>query len=308
MERNQSHNVLILMVLAALWSPSFLFMKVAVGDFPPLWVALGRVAIGGLLLLLIMTVQGRRMPSRGPVWRHLAVIGLVQSALPFLLFSWGEQYISSALASILNGMTPIFTIILAHFFVATDRLTSGKIVGAVLGFAGLVLILLPSLSAGFQSDTLGALAIVVATILYGVAGVYSANHMRGLPPLVAPTGQLLAASVMLLPFAMVVNPIGSFAMPSWQAIASLVALGALGTGLAFVFYYRLLETAEPSFISLVTYVIPIFGVLLGVVFLDEALTLNALFGFVLILAGVAVASRKKRVKGDGKQVGLGTSD
>ncbi len=296
MEVNRTRNFLLLMLLAALWSPSFLFIKVAVAEIPPVTVALGRVIVGALILWIILRLQGRHLPPPGPVWRHLLVLGLVQNAGPFVLFAWGEQFISSALASIVNGMTPIFTIILAHFFLASDRLTRAKVVGVGLGFGGLLLIIAPSLTAGIEATTFGLLAIVLATLLYGIAGVYSARYTRGLPPLVAPAGQLLMATLWLLPLSLVTERPWALAAPSWEAWASLLALGALGTGIAFAVYYRLLQTAEPSFISMVTYVIPIFGVLLGILVLGEQLTWNAMTGFGLILAGVVVVNGRWRTR------------
>lgn len=282
-------NLLLLLALSALWGPSFLFIKVAVAEIPPFTVVLGRVAIGALLLLIVLRVQGRDLPGRGRLWRHLAILGLVQNAIPFALFSWGELVIDSALASILNGTTPIFTILLAHFYVADDRLNAAKIVGVVLGFGGLLFLIAPSLAGGLQATTLGLLAVTLASFCYGVAGVYGRLHMRGTPPLVAPAGQLLMASFYLLPLSLLERPF-ALPAPSAAAVGSLLALGLLGTGVAFVLYYRLLETAEPSYISMVTYIVPVFGVILGVLVLDEQLTWNVYAAFALILLGVAVVN------------------
>ena len=277
-------------MLAALWGPSFLFIKVAVDEIPPLTLVLGRVAIGAAFLLVVLLAQRRRLPTDRQLWRHLAVVAMLHNALPWVLLSWGEQYIDSALASILNGTTPLFTIILAHFLVAGDRLTMPKVVGVLLGFAGLLLLILPSLSGGVQASTWGLLAVTAAAGIYGVAMIYSRNHLRGLPPLVAPAAQLLLATAYMLPVALVVDMPWTLDRPSAAALGSLLLLGIMGTGLAFIVYYRLLETANPTYISMVTYVIPIFGVILGVLVLDEQLTWFALAGFALILLGVMVVN------------------
>lgn len=283
-------NLLLLILLAALWGPSFLFIKVAVEDIPPLTLVLGRVAIGATFLLVVLLAQGRRLPDDRQLWRHLAVVAMLHNALPWVLLSWGEQYIDSALASILNGTTPIFTIVLAHFLVPGDRITTTKVLGVLLGFAGLFLLILPSLSGGVQASTWGLLAVTAAAAIYGVAMIYSRNHLRGLPPLVAPTSQLLLATAYMAPLALLFDRPWTLARPSTAALVSLLLLGILGTGLAFIVYYRLLETASPTYISMVTYVIPVFGVILGVLVLGEQLTWYALAGFALILLGVMVVN------------------
>lgn len=283
-------NLLLLITLAALWGPSFLFIKVAVEEIPPLTLVLGRVAVGTAFLLIVLLSQGRRLPTDRRLWRHLAVVAMLHNALPWVLLSWGEQYIDSALASILNGTTPLFTIILAHFLVAGDRMTVPKMLGVLLGFAGLFLLILPSLSGGAQASTWGLLAVTAAAAVYGVAMIYSRNHLRGLPPLVAPASQLLLATGYMLPVALLVDRPWTLDRPSTVALGSLFLLGILGTGLAFIVYYRLLETANPTYISMVTYVIPVFGVVLGVLVLGEQLTWYALAGFALILLGVMVVN------------------
>src|SRR6185295_13603898 len=138
-------NFLWLLFLAALWGPSFLFIKVAVAEIPPLTLVAGRVEIAGILLYLILRAQGRDLLPFGPIWRHLVVVALVQNAIPFVLFGWGEQYIDSSLAAILNGTTPLFTLMLAHFFTSDDRLTPTKTVGSLIGFGGLLVLIGPAL-------------------------------------------------------------------------------------------------------------------------------------------------------------------
>jgi drug/metabolite transporter (DMT)-like permease len=283
-------NLALLILLAALWGPSFLFIKVAVGEIPPLTLVLGRVTVGAAFLTTVLLLQRRRLPDNRQTWRYLAVVALLQNALPWVLLSWGEQYIDSALASILNGTTPLFTIVLAHYMVEGDRMTASKLLGVLLGFVGLFLLILPSLAGGAQASTWGIIAVTIASASYGVAIIYARNHLRGLPPLVAPTSQLLLATAYMLPIAIIFDQPWSLPTPSPAASASLIALGILGTGLAFIVYYRLLESANPTYVSMVTYVIPIFGVILGVLVLNEQLTWYTLAGFVLILLGVMVVN------------------
>jgi drug/metabolite transporter (DMT)-like permease len=288
-------NFLWLLFLAALWGPSFLFIKVAVAEIPPLTLVVGRVGIAGILLYLILRFQGRNLLPFGPIWGHLAVVALVQNAIPFVLFGWGEQYIDSGLAAILNGTTPLFTLILAHLFTRDDRLTPTKAVGTMIGFGGLLVLIGPSLMAGIRATTWGLLAVTVASVCYGVAIIYSRRHLRGLPPLVGPTTQLLLATLFLLPLSLLIEQPYHLSAPSWPALGSLLALSVLGTGLAFVIYYVLIERVSATYLSMVTYLVPVFGVILGVWILKEQLDWNAYLGCTLILLGVMIVNGLFRI-------------
>lgn len=283
-------NFLWLLFLAALWGPSFIFIKVAVGEIPPLTLAAGRVGLAAILLYVILRAQGRNFPGFGPIWKHFAVVGFFGNALPFALFSWGEQYIDSALAAILNGTTPLFTIVLAHFFIDDDRLTTPKFLGVLLGFGGLLLLIGPSLVGGIQATTWGLVAIAVAAASYGLSIVYSRKNLRGLPPLVGPASQLMVATLYLLPLSLVIDQPFALPLPSWQALGSLIVLATIGTALAFVIYYRIMEYTSATYLSMVTYMVPVFGVFLGVWVLNEQLYWNAYAGCVLILLGVMIVN------------------
>lgn len=283
-------NFLLLLVLAALWGPSFLFIKVAVAEIPPLTIVLGRVGVGGILLYLILRMQGRNLPPPGRVWLHFTFAAIVQNAIPFLLFGWGEQYIDSALAAILNGTTPLFTLLLAHLFITDDRLTPTKSLGTLIGFSGLALLIAPSLLGGIKATTWGLMAVAAASLCYGIAIVYGRRNLRGLPPLVAPTAQLLLAAVFMMPLSLIFERPFSLPAPSWPALASLLALGVFGTGLAFVVYYRIMEQTSATYVSMVTYLVPVFGVILGVIVLNEQLGWNAYLGCALILLGVMIVN------------------
>lgn len=276
-----------LLILASLWGPSFLFIKVAVAEIPPISLVAGRVSLAAIVLYLILRLQGGQLPNFGSIWKHFAFMGLVHNALPFVLFSWGEMHIASALAAILNGTTPLFTILLAHIFIEDDRLTPTKLTGVMIGFSGLLLLIGPSLvTDGLQVTTLGLLAIALAAGCYGIAIVYSRKNLRGLPPLVAPTAQLTLASLYLLPLSLWLEQPYNLAMPSWPATGSLLTLAIFGTAIAFVVYYHALERIPASSLSMVTYLIPIIGTVLGVVVLNEQLGWNTYLGCALILLGV----------------------
>jgi drug/metabolite transporter (DMT)-like permease len=286
----KTRNFFLLLFLATLWGPSFLFIKVAVGEIPPITLVLARVGIAAILLYIVLRLQGHNLPRPGRIWGHIAIVALFHNSLPFVLLSWGEQHIDSALASIVNGTTPIFTILLAHMLTTDDRLTSTKVVGVTLGMLGMVLLVAPSLFGGVEATTLGILAVIAVSASYGLAMVYSRKHLRGMKPLAAPTGQFLVATLYLLPLALLIDRPLTLSAPSTQAIASMLALAIFGTALAFIVYYRLIESADASYISMVTYLVPVFGVILGVLILDERLSWNAYMAFAMILIGVMIVN------------------
>jgi len=285
-----SANLFLLFLLATLWGPSFLFIKVAVAEIPPLTMVTIRVGLAALLLYLFLRLRGGRLPDLGRLWLHFAALGLLAHAIPFTLISWGEIYVDSAVAAILNGTTPLFTMLIAHYAIADERMSWSKLAGMLLGFQGLLFLVWPAIASGFQASTGGILAVTLASCSYGMAMVYARRYLRTLPSLVAPTAQLLVATIYMVPLALYFERPFSLSWPSLQAVGSLVALAVIGTALAFVVYYKIIEVAGATYLSMVTYILPVFGVMLGVLILNEQLTWNAYVGCGLILSGVMVVN------------------
>jgi drug/metabolite transporter (DMT)-like permease len=279
-----------LVVLALLWGPAFLFMKIAVQEIPPLTIAATRVSLGAALLYLILRFQGRSLPKIGPVWKQFAVMGLTANAVPFALLSWGQQYIDSALAAILMGMMPLFTMLLAHLFTADDVLSPSKVAGVVVGFSGLVSLFIPAFFDGVHATSWGLAAAIGAAVSYSVAFVYARQRLRGLPPLVGPTAQLVMAAIYLLPLSLLVERPYTLPLPPWPILGSLLLLTIWSTVLAFVVYYRAIEHINASKLSLVTYLNPVIATILGVVILHEHLGWNAYLGYGLIILGAIVVN------------------
>lgn len=279
-----------LIVLALMWGPAYLFMKVAVQEVPPLTVAAARVTLGAMLLYLILRFQGRALPKISSVWKQFALVGLTANAVPFAFLSWGQQYIDSALASILVGTTPLFTMLLAHLFTADDSLSPNKVTGVVMGFAGLIALFIPALFEGIQATLWGLAATIGAAVNYSIAFVYTRQRLRGLPPLVGPTAQLLMAAIYLLPLSLIIEQPYALPVPSWPALGSLLLLAIWSTALAFVAYYWLIERISASTLSLVTYLIPIVATVLGVVVLHEQLGWNSYLGYILIILGAVIVN------------------
>ncbi len=275
-----------LFVLAWLWGSAFLFVDVAVQDIPPLTLVATRVALAAAILYVVLRAQGHKLPKFGPIWKHFSGVGLLYNALPYVLLSWGQQYVDSGMAAVLIGTVPIFTMILGHLFTTSERLTSTKIIGVVVGFGGLVLLVAPALLAGVEATMWGLLAALAAAASYGGALVYAQQKLRGLPPLVGPTAQLTTAAVFLIPVALVIERPYTLPMPSWSAAGALLLLTVLSTALAFVLYYRLMEFTGATTLSMVTYMIPIVATILGVVVLHEQLGWHVYMACGLIILGV----------------------
>ncbi len=287
----KNRNFFLLIVLALCWAPSFLFIKVAVEDFPPLTLVAIRLGLAAVFLYIVLRLNKRSLPTGWAFWKKFFIMGFFANSFPFVLFAVGEQFTQSGAASILNGTTPIFTVMFAHFILADERLTRNRVSGVLLGFVGILFLFLPELQAlmtgaGFQggAETFGLILFIVASISYGFAISYGRANLRGLPPLVGPAAQLICATAMSLPVALLVDQ-PFHLTPSLAGLGSAVGLGILGTAFAYLVYYKLMETASAAFVSFVTYLLPPMGVLLGVLFLDELLTWNLLAGLVLIVIG-----------------------
>lgn len=279
---------LLLVTLTLLWAPSFLLIKIGLEEVPPLAIATSRLAIAASILFVILRMRGGGLPRDRAAWRALTIMAFFGSALPFAAISMGEQFTDSALASIFNGATPIATSILAHFFLEEERMTPVKLIGIVIGFLGIVTIFVPAIGAGGGS-LFGLTAFLIAAMCYGISMVHARRNLRGLAPLVGPTVQLGLAAVMLVPFTLAFEW-HQLAIPSGPALYSILFLGVMGTGLAYIVYYAILERGSATFLSLVTYFLPPSGVFLGMAVRGERPGWNAFFGCALIVVGIVIVN------------------
>jgi drug/metabolite transporter (DMT)-like permease len=279
------------LALSVIWGSSFLFIKVGVRQLHPLYVSLGRVSAGLLAVLVVLAVTRARLPRDARTWAHLAFVGAVGVAIPFTLFGYGEQRVSSVLAGIWNATTPLVVLPVAALVLRTERMTRRRTAGILIGFAGVLIVLGVWQGVGGTHLT-GQLMCAGAAVCYGVAIPY---QRRFLSPSAAsgaavPAGQLLAATAMLL----VVAPLGAGAPPapdrlSFAVVASVLALGALGTGIAFVLNFRVIRYAGASASASVTYLLPIVATTIGVLGLGEHVRWYQPVGALVVLAGVAVS-------------------
>ena len=275
----------LLFLLSLLWGSSFFFYKVLVAVLPPVTVVLGRVGIAAVALNLWLVAQGMRMPGGLGMWGRFLLLGLLNNVIPFILIAWGETRISSGMAAILNATTPIFMVLVAHWLTEDEKFSAGKIAGVALGFLGVGVLVGPDALAG-SGEALGELAVAAASCVYAFAAVYS-RRFRSLPPLVAATGQITGGALILLPLSLLERP-WTCPLPGADVWAAFAVIAVANTAFAYVIYYKLLARTGVTFVSLCTFIIPPLALLLGAVFLKEAVTLWALAGMALIVAGLAL--------------------
>jgi drug/metabolite transporter (DMT)-like permease len=282
-------------LLGIIWGTSFLWIKIAVSEISPFVLVAFRTLFGALSLLVIFWITGKTRL----VWKDLrpwlgifAVVGLLNVALPFVLISWSEQYISSGMASILNSSVPLFTMIIAPVFLRDDQWSLPKLVGLLLGFLGIVIIFLPEFTHGVDQDLIGMGVMLLATLSYAVGGIYTRRQVHGLAPQLQAFLQLTMATGMVWVFTFIVDkPVILPQLPiTWVA---LLWLGILGSGVAYILFFGLLHSIGPTRTSTVTYIPPIIGTLLGMIFLGEQITWQAVVGGLMVIVGIAVVNLRQ---------------
>jgi drug/metabolite transporter (DMT)-like permease len=279
---------LILGILALIWGGAFVFIGVAVRDVHPLtyvWLRL-TIAAGAMWVFLRFSRQSIALPRQ--VWGSILLLALLNNALPFTLFGWGQTHIASGLASILNATTPIWGVLVAHFLTHDERMTPRKIAGVLLGFGGVAIMIGPSLLSNIGTNALAQLACVVAALSYALAAVWARRFKRmSLSPMSVTTGQLTAGAVMMLPFALLVDRPWTQPLPPIEAWGAIVALALMCTAFGYVLYFRLIETSGATNALLVTLLVPPVAILLGALFLNETLAPQDFLGLGLIALGLA---------------------
>ena len=283
---------LVFILLGAIWSSSFMWIKIAVEEVGPIMLVAFRTLFGLLFGIVVISLQRISWPRTLKEWIPLLVLGIANIAIPFFLISWGEQSIDSAVASILNATVPLFTILIAHYLLHDDKITVPKVLGLLLGFAGVVILMSKDIGASLGS-VLGQLAVVLASLFYAGGGVYARKTTQEMPGIMRSAGPLLPATVVMWLTMFVVGSPVKFPQLGITWIA-LLFLGVLGSGFAFVLSYYLLHEIGPTRTSMVTYLFPLGGVVLGVAFLNEDLSWQLGVGAVLIVLSLIVANMQSQ--------------
>ena len=281
---------LVFLTLAFCWGSSYLFIKFAVDDFGTFTLVALRLAVGATLLWAVVLLSRVELPREPKVYGHLAVMGAINIAIPFALITWAERSVDSSLAAILTAPVPLFAAILAMFFLPDEPLRVNGLAGLAVGFIGVVILVAPGLS-GSGADLTGMLALRAAACSYACGAIYARRNVRGLRPMVPAVFQVTFACLYTLTLAFLLEqPLAS--TPDSQAIFSILWLGLLGSGLAYLCFFRLLGPWGATRLTMVAYVIPVVGIALGFVFLQETIDGRIILGTAAVLAGIAIVNSR----------------
>jgi drug/metabolite transporter (DMT)-like permease len=279
----------LLLLLTSLWGSSFLFIEIALDDVEPSVLMTLRLLAAAVVLVPALALRNGAAKGLGQVragWVPLLVLGAINAAIPFALIAWGQQYIDSGIAAIANASAPIFVTLLAIRYRPSEKVTGSRAVGIVAGIVGVAVLAGANPGGGWWAVA-GTLAVVAAAFLYAVGALYAQTHVEDLDPIVLVTGSTLAGLVLLAPLAIAQAPAE---LPGWDVWVAILALGVGGVALGQYVYYVLLEYHGSTRATLVAYLLPGTALVLGIVFLDEPLTVAAIAGLALVLLGVALGS------------------
>ena len=279
---------LLFLALGFMWGSSYLFIKLAVDDFGTFTLVALRLAVGAVLLWAVVAATRQELPREPRIYGHLFVMGLVNIVIPFALITWAEQSVDSSLAAILTAPVPLFAIVIAPFFLHDEPIRVNGVIGLLVGFVGVVILTSRDLSVG-DSDLSGEIALLGAAFSYAIGAVYARRNMRGVPPLIP--------AVFQVSFALLVSGVIALAAerpwearPDLEAIFSILWLGIVGSGLAYLVVFRLFAAWGATRTTMVAYEIPVVGILLGFFVLAEPVDLRLLIGTGLVVGGVALVN------------------
>ena len=275
--------------LGLIWGSAFLFIKVAVGSFDPFTYVWLRLTIAAVALVIILRLSGRRLALPLGVWAAVGLLALLNNVVPFLLFGWGQKHIASGLAAILQATTPIFGVLAAHFLTADEKITPARLIGVMIGFAGVATMIGPQIAGEGGNQLLAQLACLFASLLYALAGIFARRFKAlGVAPMELATAQFVAGAILLAPVALTLGQSLTAlptSLPAWGAVA---LLAIVGSAFAYVLFFRLIETAGATNSMLVTLLVPPIAIVLGALVFGEVFGVAQIGGLLLIAAGLAV--------------------
>jgi drug/metabolite transporter (DMT)-like permease len=290
-ERPSRLDWLLLLALGFMWGTSYVFIKIGVETLPTFTLIASRLGIGLTVLVTVVVVARERLPREPRIYGHLIVMSIVNIVLPFALITTAERSVDSALAAILNGAVPLFVIVIAALFLHDEPITVNRLVGLVVGYAGVIILVSRSLGSGGDSSVPGELALLGSTACYGAGAVYARRNVRGLRPMIPALFQVLFAFLIVSGIALLFeNPLAV----AWNgaAVGAVVWLGILGSGLAYLVNFRLLARLGATRTSLVAYLLPVVGIIAGALVFGETVDARVLFGTGLVIGGVALVNSR----------------
>ncbi|RLA27648.1 MAG: EamA/RhaT family transporter [Gammaproteobacteria bacterium] len=278
-------DVVDLLVLAALWGASFIFMRIAAPELGPFVLGFLRAVIAALFLLPFLLVRAGTAELKKH-WKKLAMVGILNSAIPFFLLAFATLSLSGGFASIINATAPLWAAVIAWIWLS-EKLDGSRTAGLIIGFAGVVVLVWNKQGINLPGALLAVLAAISAAFFYGLGANFTKRYMQGINTLVVAAGSMVGAAIVLLPGAMLYWPGDPVSIKAWVAIS---IMGIASTGIAYVLYFRLIVNVGPAKAITVTYLIPAFAVIWGAMFIDEKLTMNMVIGCAIILTGTALAT------------------
>ena len=308
-EADQRHPTMarelaLLLALATLWGASYTFIRIGVATIPPVTLIAGRTLIAGLLLVVIMRWRGVRMPSDAATWRRFLFQACLNSVIPWIMVAWSERTLDAGLATILNSTAPIFTFFLTLAITRHEAVTSRKLLGVVAGMAGICLIVGVQALAGFGEQLIAQIVAVLAAVCYAGAAIFG-RGFKGLDPMAPAAGSLLCGAAILIPASLVIERPWTLE-PSMNSVLALLALAVFSTAIAFVIYFRLIQTLGSVGTTAQAYLRVPIGVAVGVVFLGEQPSSTAWIGLACVVIGVAAMTIPER-RARAAQAGSGWS-
>jgi drug/metabolite transporter (DMT)-like permease len=278
---------ILLFILGGFWGCTFFFNEIAILELPPLSIILFRVGLASIILWIVVFASGITIPRSRDVWVALGIMAAINSAIPFFLIAWGQIHITGGLASILIATSPLFAVVGAHYWTRDEGLTPGKIIGILAGLIGVVFLLGPELLGDIGSDLIGQLSVLAAAICYAGSAIYGRRFATfGVPPLFVATGQMTMATVLLVPFTLIVDQPWTLANPSLPVWGAIISLAVVSTTFAYLIYFRILANAGAINILLVNFLVPVSALLLGIFVLGETLTIEQMIGLACIVVGL----------------------
>ncbi len=276
-------------ILSILWGGAFFLIEVGLRSYPPITLVFMRLVLAVPPMWISMRLMGECLPTEPRIWSLLAIVGALNCALPFILFFWGQQYLDSGYASILNATTPLWGVITAHFLTSDEKATPARILGVLIGMAGIVVMVGPEAMKGLSNNLLAQIACIISTIFYSFAAIYGRRlSQTELTPMAVATGQTMMAALMMVPIVAVMDQPWTMAAPRVDSTLAGVTLAIFSTALAYTLYFRLIDRSGASNAQLVAFLMPILAVILGIAFLGESLSGGQIAGAGLIAVGLAI--------------------
>lgn len=276
-------------ILSILWGGAFFLIEVGLRSYPPITLVFMRLVLAVPPMWIAMRLMGECLPTEPRIWSLLAIVGALNCALPFILFFWGQQYLDSGYASILNATTPLWGVITAHFLTSDEKATPARIIGLLIGMAGIVVMVGPEAMKGLSNNLLAQIACIISTIFYSFAAIYGRRlSQTELTPMAVATGQTMMAALMMVPVVAVMDQPWTMAAPRLDSTLAGVTLAIFSTALAYTLYFRLIDRSGASNAQLVAFLMPILAVILGIAFLGESLSGGQIAGAGLIAVGLAI--------------------